>query len=247
VHTFLLSCRALGRGVEHQMLAGLWRSAQNEGCSTVFIQVRATGRNRPARAFLDAVAGAHAGDFGYAIPLATLAGLPPWPEIVELGRTGAMLKSIGEDEAPSPAPELPDERFARELGSVRSLLAAMDLEQERVRAIDVVFEAPSTPTERRLARIWNELLHVHRVGALDGFFDLGGDSLLGVVLLSRLQETFGVEIPFRILLEGVTLRGLAAAVDAAVVELSAHADVAEMLDRLEEMSDEEIRLLLEAT
>lgn len=244
VHTFLLSCRALGRGVEHQMLASLRALAEREGCSTVFIEARTTVRNRPARAFLDALAAPHRGERGYAIPLSTLAALPPWPDVVGLGRTKGVLTEIVRDEAPPPAPEVPDERFARELGSVGALLAAIDRARRTERAADVAFEEPATPTERHLAELWSELLQVDRVGALDGFFDLGGHSLLGVVLLSRIQEAFGVELPFRLLLEGVRLRGLAQAIDAALVDLASHADAAALLDRLDEMSDEEIQALL---
>jgi FkbH-like protein len=54
--TFLLSCRVLGRGVEHRMLAELGRLAGECGAVTVRLRVEPTPRNTPARAFLDAVA-----------------------------------------------------------------------------------------------------------------------------------------------------------------------------------------------
>jgi FkbH-like protein len=53
--TFLLSCRVLGRGVEHRMLAELGRLAEECGARTVRLRVEPTARNTPARAFLAAV------------------------------------------------------------------------------------------------------------------------------------------------------------------------------------------------
>src|SRR5581483_853897 len=56
VDTFLLSCRALGRGVEHQMLAALGRLAAERGLARVRVRTVASGRNTPALAFLETIA-----------------------------------------------------------------------------------------------------------------------------------------------------------------------------------------------
>jgi len=53
VDTFLLSCRALGRGVEHRMLARLGEIALERGLSRVDVPYRASGKNRPALDFLE--------------------------------------------------------------------------------------------------------------------------------------------------------------------------------------------------
>ena len=69
--------------------------------------------------------------------------------------------------------------------------------------------APRTPAEEIVAGIFADLLQVPRAGAEDSFFDLGGHSLLGTQLVSRLRESFGVEVPLRILFERPTVRALA--------------------------------------
>ncbi|HYG64599.1 MAG TPA: amino acid adenylation domain-containing protein, partial [Thermoanaerobaculia bacterium] len=48
--------------------------------------------------------------------------------------------------------------------------------------------APRTPTEELLAGIWADLLGLERVGAGDDFFALGGHSLLGTRMVSRLRD-----------------------------------------------------------
>ncbi|HEX8282851.1 MAG TPA: amino acid adenylation domain-containing protein [Pyrinomonadaceae bacterium] len=74
--------------------------------------------------------------------------------------------------------------------------------------------APRTPTEEMLAGVWGQLLGVERVGAGDNFFSLGGHSLLATQVMSRIRDTFGVEIALRELFEQPTLRALADCVDA---------------------------------
>jgi hypothetical protein len=60
--------------------------------------------------------------------------------------------------------------------------------------------APQTPAnlvEELLCLIWTETLGVEQLGVSDNFFALGGHSLLGAQLTSRIKETFGVDIPVR--------------------------------------------------
>jgi amino acid adenylation domain-containing protein len=81
--------------------------------------------------------------------------------------------------------------------------------------LDKVFVAPRTPTEELLAEIWAQLLDIERVGVHDNFFDLGGHSLLATQVVSRIRETFQVEIPLRRLFEVPTVAGLAESIEAA--------------------------------
>lgn len=79
------------------------------------------------------------------------------------------------------------------------------------------YAAPSSPTEKVIARIWQELLHVEQVDANDSFFDLGGHSLLATQVVARLRHTLGVAVPLRTLFEHPTVAGLAEAVDQIIV------------------------------
>jgi len=72
------------------------------------------------------------------------------------------------------------------------------------------YVAPTTPTETTLAGIWENLLGIAPLGVNDNFFDLGGHSLIGVQLISRLRETFSVDIPLRMLFETPTIAAIAA-------------------------------------
>jgi amino acid adenylation domain-containing protein len=74
------------------------------------------------------------------------------------------------------------------------------------------YEAPRDPIERQLAELWQQLLGIEPVGIHDNFFDLGGHSLLGIQLLSRIRETLHADLPLRVLFEMPSLAEMAAKV-----------------------------------
>jgi thioesterase domain-containing protein len=69
--------------------------------------------------------------------------------------------------------------------------------------------APRDEIEFGLTRIWERLLGVEGVGIRDNFFDLGGHSLLGVRLVSRIRKQFGREVSLGFLLQNPTIEALA--------------------------------------
>ena len=74
------------------------------------------------------------------------------------------------------------------------------------------YEPPQGEIEELLARMWQELLGVERVGRQDHFFELGGHSLLAVRLVARVQQVLGVELPVTTLFARPQLGQLAEAV-----------------------------------
>ncbi|MGW3278997.1 amino acid adenylation domain-containing protein [Nocardia rhamnosiphila] len=76
---------------------------------------------------------------------------------------------------------------------------------------------PGTPTEARLAALFEELFGCAGVGAHDSFFELGGHSLLANRLVLSVQREFGVVVDVRALFDEPTVAGLAALVDAGPV------------------------------
>lgn len=71
------------------------------------------------------------------------------------------------------------------------------------------FVPPQNQVESAIAFIWQELLHVERVGIYDNFFDIGGHSLLLIQLHSKLRETFNKPIAVSDIFKHPTINALA--------------------------------------
>jgi acyl carrier protein len=78
---------------------------------------------------------------------------------------------------------------------------------------DEVATLPHTGLEPRVAAILANLLNLKRVDVNDNFFLLGGHSLLGIQVIGRIKETFGVELPLYRLFEAPTVTELSAEID----------------------------------
>ena len=74
------------------------------------------------------------------------------------------------------------------------------------------YRAPSTGAERTLAAIWAELLGLERVGVDDNFFEVGGDSIISIQVISRARQA-GLNIEPKHMASYPTVGELAQAVD----------------------------------
>ena len=92
---------------------------------------------------------------------------------------------------------------------------------------------PRTETEKALAAMWRELLVVESIGINDDFFDLGGQSLVAIKALSRIRDTFGVDLPLRNLFERPTIAGLAEVIEQLAWVAKANAPAADAVEREE--------------
>jgi acyl carrier protein len=115
------------------------------------------------------------------------------------------------------------------------------------------YVAPRNEIETEVAAIWAEILKLERVGVDDNFFILGGHSLLATQVISRIRESFQIELPLRSIFEMPTVSLLAAAIAQREARVEDHitsqidqisAEV--LLDKLDELSDDEVNELLGA-
>jgi acyl carrier protein len=131
-------------------------------------------------------------------------------------------------------------RIARSLSSVDQIRAVMRAAQPRT---DRQY---ASDTERRLAAIWSELLQKPSIAPQDNFFDLGGHSLVAVLLIMRVREVFGVELPIDDVYSGdLTIARLAARIDVHRLSRADPGDYAALVAEIESLTDEEVRELLE--
>ncbi|MEO7330851.1 MAG: condensation domain-containing protein, partial [Minicystis sp.] len=91
--------------------------------------------------------------------------------------------------------------------------AALPAPEGDEREREATFVAPSTPAEEALASIWAGLLRLDKVGVHDNFFEVGGDSILSIQIVSRARRA-GLVITPRQIFQHQTIAQLAAVAQA---------------------------------
>ncbi len=88
----------------------------------------------------------------------------------------------------------------------RKSLLALEKSPLKPKEIQV---APATDLEKVIAGAWQEVLKLEEIGALDNFFDLGGDSFNIMHICRKLEEALGKNIPVVKMFKYPTVRSLA--------------------------------------
>ncbi|MBU2099173.1 MAG: AMP-binding protein, partial [Gammaproteobacteria bacterium] len=94
------------------------------------------------------------------------------------------------------------------------------LPQQDMSSQQSAYVAPQTETEQLLCDIWQELLELPRVGVTDNFFHVGGHSLSGMRLISRINQHFGIQLSLRMLFVHQEPGALARVIDGMSTDVS---------------------------
>jgi len=224
VDTFLLSCRVLGRGVEHKMLAYLGTLAQEKGVERVELFYKPTPKNQPIFYFLGEVGKdfqqEKAGEWLFKFSAHTASKTIFIPASDSNNQTEEANPNLKENASSvnqaASRPLSADffERIARNLYSPEIILQEIASQQQRQRPqLDIEFIAPRSPIEKVIASLFAEVLNLEQVGIEDNFFELGGDSIRGAILINKLQAQLNEIIHFVVLFDTKTVKRLAAYIE----------------------------------
>jgi phthiocerol/phenolphthiocerol synthesis type-I polyketide synthase E len=108
------------------------------------------------------------------------------------------------------------------------------------------YRKPKTAVESELVGILETLLSIRPIGVDDNFFELGGHSLLATQVLSRINESFHVQLPFEGIFREPTVAGLAGLIESAGhTGADRHNPLEDLLGQIAAMGEEEIACQLE--
>lgn len=108
------------------------------------------------------------------------------------------------------------------------------------------YAPPESKLQKSLAVIWTGVLAIDNVGICDSFFDLGGNSLLASLVLSRLSEQWQAEIPMQAFFERPTIADLAAFITEMKGAKANNLQVADLLTEIESLTDDQATHFLAA-
>jgi amino acid adenylation domain-containing protein len=114
----------------------------------------------------------------------------------------------------------------------RKVLATLEQVQSETES---TFIPPRTPVEEILAEIWAEILGLEKVGVNHNFFELGGHSLLATQVISRIHDSFQIQLPLRTLFENQTIADLAMSIFEQIADETEDEEMDRILAELEEL------------
>jgi len=229
VDTLLLSCRVLGRKVEHNMLSRLGEIAGEQDLPRVVAKFVATKKNQPALDFLNSVGAQFQqggdgclqdGHCEYDFPASyaaevhrqQLSSANPDSDSSEERASGKSPRVRSADSQTGGQNKLLA-RIAAQFGDVSSISRAMEMERVSRHQARGVLVLPRTAIEEMVAAVWSQLLNRDRIGIHDNFFALGGHSLLATQAVARVRQTLGVELPLRAMFEAPTVAEFAVRIE----------------------------------
>lgn len=80
------------------------------------------------------------------------------------------------------------------------------------------YTAPRSSQEESVAAIWSAVLSLERVGVQENFFALGGHSLLATQIIHRINQTFEIDLPMRVMFDDPTIAALSLLIEEALIE-----------------------------
>lgn len=223
IDTFLLSCRVLGRGVEHQMMRYLAAYGEDHRLKQLHVSYVPTQKNQPALSFLEAIAGKpqqlQEDRYIFQLTVQQAAAISYTQGSLQLPSSGKTSVEPGSARIKSKTIQISKSQklrqIALELYTPQEILASIQrCRRASQRPVDQPFIAPQTTTEKHLATLWGEVLGIHPIGITDNYFDLGGTSLQAVELFAKIERYFSKKLPLTSLLEAPTLEALAQRIDA---------------------------------
>ncbi|MCB1851957.1 MAG: SDR family oxidoreductase [Gammaproteobacteria bacterium] len=111
--------------------------------------------------------------------------------------------------------------------------------------MDEEFIAPRDELEQKIAALWSELLGIGRIGVHDNFLELGGHSLLATQLLARIRSEFKVDLTLEHIFTRPTVAETVALIRERMVAESQDEGLQQLIQRVDDLTVEEHRLLLE--
>lgn len=225
VDTFLLSCRALGRGVEHRMLAYLGKEARKWKLSYVNLIYKPTEKNVPIYDFLTSIGMEYEEEKDtnhvFTIPASTAV------ETTFTPRSSSDTSSLKTNKKkPDSSNDLSYdqslshlmEEIANKYYDIRQVQNAIESEKRTNShpkgkvdsSISKITQIKlGSETEKRIASVWKDILGLDTINSNANFFDLGGRSILIPQVIIHLKKIYDIEIDIIDMLKFPTVQLLA--------------------------------------
>lgn len=216
VESFMLSCRVLGRGVEHKILQELGKKALTENCRSIKIKFQASEKNLPFQNFLSEIGDCfepqadNNPDYKIASQIAA-EFIPKKNKIQKVTDRIANKAPNKENQENLIDYQNHYQKYIELAHSLAKNLLIICVNNPSLSRENLKNEyCPArNQIEKSLTEIWEKLLKLNNIGITDDFFQIGGDSLIGVSLFVEIEEKFSKNLPLSALITSPTIEKLA--------------------------------------
>jgi amino acid adenylation domain-containing protein/FkbH-like protein len=206
--TFLLSCRVLGRGIEHAMVSWLGQQALQRNIDYIEFPYQQTPRNKPVWYFLQSLSVFKS---PYSLSAQQAAKISFEPDVMPY------FEAISSDAGTAVIPDAQQTsqwsfiELLLELNSLEKIQQAIQqhfLKSREDLKLIVDYTAPQNEAEQRMIQIWEDSICINPIGITDNFFYLGGNSLLAAQVLTAIYEAFHIQLQMTDLYNHPTIKTL---------------------------------------
>jgi FkbH-like protein len=220
VDSFMLSCRALGRGVEHKMVSALGEKALKLGLKSVNIKFTPTEKNTPIFKFLTENGGNHKiekeDEIFFKFPAEKASKLNFGLNFKRADQGKQNKKNQAFQKNTDDFTQIYNQailKIATQICSADNVLREISKTKNEPSRLNDDYVKPENQTEKRLIEIWEKVLNMKKIGITDNFFTIGGDSLSAVSLFVDIENEFGKSLPLSTLINAPTIEAIAEILD----------------------------------
>ena len=197
VDPLLLSCRALGRGVEHRIAAALGTHAVASDCGWVDFPVKPTDRNEPARTFLQTLERLCAGTRDVTQTLRVASARLETVRFTPEANAADIAQQPITTSTTTESTTLWDSRviqLAVTLTSADGIFEELTKWRQQRHSRPTPLTRPAgtgdslSDTEQIIATAWKKILALSEIGTNENFFEVGGTSILAAQLALELRR-----------------------------------------------------------
>ena len=236
---------ALSKGIEYQMLAYAGKLAKDLGYEKIDIRFMKSGRNGVAEQFLKKIVGeCNDNNLMNSDFVAVLDFKNYMTTVVESSDVEETVADSDDEMIDRDFHDIIEE-IASELNTTERIHKAIADHRSSNMGERAEYVAPTNEIEEKIVQIWSEILEVDHIGIHDSIFQLGGESIKAIQILSRVREEFDIDISLAVLFEGeLTVARLADATQECILNSFDEDVLASELEAIENMSEEELEALL---
>lgn len=203
VDNFLLSCRVLGKGVEHAIVSRLGEHGILNGSSILKFKFFSTDKNIVAKNFAESLRSQDKVTVKngciYTVLSSLAKDLKFTPEEVkQKNNKNELVKNNVKNRIHNTKFKTIPQDFSNPQYFLTRLTSKNKINRHR---LNEIYIPPATDLQKAIAELYAQALRLDKVGINDNYFDLGGDSLAAVRIASSINSQWGVSLSIKDIFE----------------------------------------------